>query len=235
MVRDRSLSALLCAAMSLCAFAASARAETFEDLRGGGVTLFLRHATAEWSDAGNEIGALDPARLDTKACASKRRLTEDGRLQARAIALALQGLDLGPLDIHTAGLCRTFETARTLGAAPRVVVALTPMQGQVPSVRAQGEAIEKIVRAGQQARGLRVIIGDYEAIQALYGVTLSEGDGLVLKSVGDGAEPVARIMAADWTSLQPFPRANARGLRFGSFDSEVALSRAPAKARRNPD
>ena len=215
MARDRSLSALLCAAMSLCACAASARAETFEDLRGGGVTLFLRHATAEWSDAGNEIGALDPARLDTKACATKRRLTEDGRLQARAIALALQGLDLGPLDIHTAGLCRTFETARTIGAAPRVVAALTPMQGQ--------------------ARGLRVIIGDYEAIQALYGVTLSEGDGLVLKSAGDGAEPVARIMAADWTSLQPFPRANARGLRYGSFDSEAALSSAPAKARRNPN
>jgi phosphohistidine phosphatase SixA len=203
MSRDRSLSALLLAGLALCALSPVACAESFEALRGGRMTLFLRHAAAEWAGEENEIGALDPAKLDAKACASKRRLTEDGRLQAQAIANALQGLDLGPLDIHTVGLCRTFETARMMGATPRIVEALTPLQGRVPSMRAQGEAIEKIVRSGQQARGLRVVIGDYEVMQALFGVTLSEGDGLVLKTDGDGTAPVTRIRATDWMALQP--------------------------------
>ncbi len=203
MSKDGLLSAALCAALSLCAHVAPARAESFEALRGGGLTLFLRHAAAEWSGEGAEIGALDAARLDARACASKRRLTEDGRLQAQGVAVALQSLDLGPVDIQSVGLCRTYETARVIGGVVRVLESLTPLQGRVPSVRVQGEAIEAIVRGGQQSRGLRVIVGDYEVIQALYGVTLSEGEGLVLKAENNGTVPVARIRASDWTALQP--------------------------------
>ncbi|MDB5642312.1 MAG: hypothetical protein JWN07_1629 [Hyphomicrobiales bacterium] len=203
MSRDGVLTAALCAALAFCASAPSARAESFEALRGPGLTLFLRHAAAEWSGEAAEIGALDAGKLDARSCVGRRKLTEDGRLQAQAVAIALQSLDLGPVDIQTAGLCRAFETARMLGANPRIVDALTPLQNQAPSVRVQGEAIEKIVRNGQQARGLRVVIGDYEAMQALYGVTLGEGDGLVLKADADGVSPVARIRASDWTALQP--------------------------------
>lgn len=198
----KSLSTL-CAAMSFCALAGSARAESFEALRGSGLTLFLRHAAAEWAGEASEIGALEAGKLDANACAPKRRLTEDGRRQAQAIAVALQTLELGPLDIHAAGLCRSYETARLLGAAPRIVEALTPMLKHVPSLRAQGEAIEKIVRTGQQGRGLRIVVGDYEAAQALYGVTLGEGDGLVLKVDSGEVVPVARVHASDWTALQP--------------------------------
>jgi hypothetical protein len=197
-----SLSAL-CAAMSFCALVGSAEAESFEALRGSGLTLLMRHASTEWAGESAEIGALDPSKLDAKSCAAKRKLTEDGRLQAQSVAVALQSLELGPLDIQTAGLCRTFETARLLGA-PHIVEALTPLEGRVPSVRAQGAAIEKIVRGGaQQARGLRVVIGDYEVAQALYGVTLGEGDALVLKAQGDDVVAIARIRASDWTALQP--------------------------------
>jgi phosphohistidine phosphatase SixA len=198
----KSLSAL-CAAMSFCALTGAGQAESFDALRGTGLTLFLRHAAAEWSGETTEIGALDPLKLDAKSCAARRNLTEDGRRQAQSIAVALQGLELGPLDIHTAGLCRTFETARLIGAAPRIVEAMTPMPNRAPSVRAQGEAIEKIVRGGEQARGLRIVIGDYEAMQALYGVTLGEGDGLVLKVSGGEVAPVARVNASDWGALQP--------------------------------
>jgi phosphohistidine phosphatase SixA len=189
--------------MSFCALTSSAHAETYESLRGPGVTLFLRHAAAEWSGEGPEIGALDATKLDAKACASKRKLTEEGRLQAQSVASALQSLELGPLDIQTAGLCRAYETARLLGANPRIVDGLTPMPGRAPSLRAQGETIDRIVRGGEQARGLRVIVGDYEAMQALYGVTLAEGDGLVLKVQAGEVAAVARISASDWTALQP--------------------------------
>ena len=203
MSMKRSSGSWLLAAVSLCALSGAAQAQSFEFLRGGGRTLFLRHATTEWSGQVNEIGALDASKLDAKACASKRMLTEDGRLQAQAVANALQGLELGPLDVQTAGLCRTFETARLLSANPRIVDGLTPVPGRVPSLRAQGETIEKIVRAGETARGLRVIVGDYDAVQALYGVTLGEGDGLVLKVEAGEVAAVARIRASDWTALQP--------------------------------
>jgi hypothetical protein len=195
--------AALCAAMSFCALAGSAQSESFEALRGTGLTLFLRHAAADWAADSPEIGALDPAKLDARACAAKRKLTEDGRRQAQSIAIALQGLELGPLEIHTAGLCRTFETARLIGLAPRIVDAMTPMPNRAPSLRALGEAIEMFVRGGEQARGLRIIVGDYEAMQALYGVTLGEGDGLVLKVTAGEVTPVARVNASDWGALQP--------------------------------
>src|SRR5947209_5771889 len=100
------------AAMFFGALVGSAQAQTFESLRGPGLTLFLRHAAAEWSGDNAEIGALDAAKLDAKSCAAKRKLTEDGRLQAQSVATALQGLELGPLDVQSAGLCRAYETAR---------------------------------------------------------------------------------------------------------------------------
>jgi phosphohistidine phosphatase SixA len=203
MSRIRTSLSALCAAVSFCALTSSAHAETYDALRGPGLTLFLRHAAAEWSGEGPEIGAIEPAKLDAKACAAKRRLTEEGRLQAQSVASALQSLELGPLDVQTVGLCRTFETARVIGANPRIVDGLTPMPGRAPSLRAQGEMIEKIVRAGEQARGLRVIVGDYEAMQALYGVTLAEGEGLVLKVQAGEVAAVARIRTSDWTALQP--------------------------------
>lgn len=197
------LSLAVGATLLLCAARGEARADSFEALRAEGVTLYLRHAAADWSDQPPETGALDPAKLEAAGCAGKRRLTDEGRLQAQAVRAAVQGLGLTPLEISAAGLCRTFETARLLGASPKIVESLTPVPGRAPSIRAQGEAIEKIVKSGEHTRGLRIIVGDYEVAQALYGVTLGEGDGLVLKMADGGVTPVARIRAADWAALQP--------------------------------
>lgn len=180
-----------------------AMAQSFETLRGEGLTLYLRHASADWGDSAPEAGSLDASRLEGKACAPRRKLTEEGRMQAQAVRAALQSLNAGPIDVYAVGLCRTYETAKAIGQPVRIVEAMTPAPGAQPSMRMQGDAIEKIVRAGQSTRGLRVVVGDYEAPQALFGATLAEGDGLVLKAGRDGVEPVARIRAGDWMALQP--------------------------------
>lgn len=195
----------VCAAASLAwlCVAGGAWADSLQALRGEGVTLYLRHAASDWRDGQAETGSLDLARLDAKACAAQRALSDEGRRQAQSVRAALQSLSLSTGDTYSAGLCRTVEMARALGATPKIVEALTPRANGQASLRLQMEAVEKIVRAGGSGRGLRIIVGDYEVARALFGVTLAEGEGLVLQAVGEGVEAIARLRAGDWQSVQP--------------------------------
>jgi hypothetical protein len=211
----------ICALATLSALALHASAmtqsfaqtEMFQVLRAGGATLYLRHATAEWTAASEEVGVTDLAKLDARHCAPHRHLSEEGRMQAQAVRNGLQGLSVGALEIYAAGLCRTAETARVLGT-PKIIEALTPAASGTSSLRVQGESIDKIVKSGAGGSGLRVIVGDYEVVRALFGATLAEGDAIVLKPGPQGVEALGRIRIGEWTALQPVASAPADRRKF---------------------
>ena len=191
------------AALALALGTAAACAEPVDLLKRGGVTLYLRHAQSDWAGEGaNTAGARQL--VAGRDCSLERNLTEEGRADARALGLALKGLSLKIADIEAADLCRAIETARLAFGEPRTIPGIAARDGAIAPLGAQSAALEKALRPLVAERTLRVIIGDYQAAQAMFGLTLAEGEGLIVKTDASGkAEPLARISISDWRALSP--------------------------------
>ena len=206
--RNGLFAAMACAAISGSALAGPA--EIIDGLRKGGYTLFFRHAQADWRAAPG-AQTLPPAPAPA-ACAGERQLSDEGRADARALGVAVKSLNLTISEIAAAGLCRMQETAKIAFGAPKTVHDLAPRPGMALSLTAQAAAVERLARAPLPEHGIRIIVGDYEVAQALYGVTLAEGDAVVLKTGADGkAEAVARLRLGDWRALAPVAAKRAPG------------------------
>ena len=206
-VRKAVFAAVSFAALGLGLFNAGGAqaADTFEVLRKGGYTLFFRHTQSDWRTAAALPVAI-AVKSDAKPelCAGERQLSDEGRADARALGLAVKSLNLTISEIASANLCRMQETAKIAFGAAKTVPDLAPRPGVALSLSAQAAAVERLTRTPLADHAIRIIVGDYEVAQALYGVTLAEGDAVVLKSGADGKpEPVARIRLADWRALAP--------------------------------
>ena len=203
-------------ALAMLAGSGAARAaDTFEMLRKGGYTLFFRHTQADWGKAGApQVQGPAPAVAKADACPGERTLSDEGRADARALGIAVKSLKLTVTDVVAANLCRMKETASIAFGAPKTVADLAPRPGAALSLTAQAAAVERLAGAPLPGNGLRVIIGDYEVAQALYGVTLAEGDAVVLKTGADGRQtPVAHLRLGDWRAVAPVASSVAVGPR----------------------
>jgi Histidine phosphatase superfamily (branch 1) len=216
-MRAGALRKTLLLAAGLCAFVASAltsgaqagQGDIFETLRKGGYTLYFRHAQSDWRGAAAVAEKL-PAKPDP--CAGERLLSDEGRADARTLAIAFKSLNLKVSDVVAANLCRMQETARIAFGAPRTVNDLAARPGAALSLSAEAAAVERLARSPLPENGVRIIVGDYEVAQALFGVTLGEGDAVVLKTGADGkSEPVARIRLSDWRAMAPVASSAAVG------------------------
>ena len=209
----RVLCAALAAAALTCGAAPSQAADTFDVLRRGGYTLFFRHTQSDWRDAKTAQPQLPargkaPVKIDridkADPCAGERQLSEEGRADARALGIAVKSLNLPITEVTAANLCRMQETAQIAFGAPKTALDLAPRPGVSISLSAQAAALARLTRAPLPDHGIRVIIGDYEMAQALYGVTLAEGDALVLRNGADGRpEAVTRVRLSDWRAIAP--------------------------------
>ena len=209
----RALRAALAAAALACGAVPSQASDTFDVLRKGGYTLFFRHTQSDWRDAKTaqpqpptrgkaavKIDKTDKA----DPCAGERQLSEEGRADARALGIAVKSLNLPITEVTAANLCRMRETAQIAFGAPKTALDLAPRPGVSISLSAQAAALVRLTRAPLPDHGIRVIIGDYEMAQALYGVTLAEGDALVLRNGADGRpEAVAQVRLGDWRAIAP--------------------------------
>ena len=198
-------------AVLTCGVAGAAQAaDTFDLLRKGGYTLFFRHTQSDWAIArapapaksGAATGATSGVIAKVEACAGEPQLSEEGRADARALGMAIKSLKLSVSDISSANLCRMRETATIAFGAPRTVADLAPRPGYALSLSAQAAAVERLAGAPLAEHSLRVIVGDYEVAQALYGVTLAEGDAVVLKTGADGRQSaVAHLRLGEWRAV----------------------------------
>ncbi|MBV9635720.1 MAG: histidine phosphatase family protein [Methylobacteriaceae bacterium] len=177
-------------------------------LRHGGVTLFLRHAPSDWSQEATEFEARADGTFAFADCRTQRNLSPEGRDAARALGLALKSLKLAIAEVDAAPLCRTLETARlAFGQAKTVEDLVSRHGGALTGAR---DVLERLVKAPTPERALRVVVGDYELAQALFGQTLGEGDGLILRATPQGGlEAVARIDLDDWRALAPVAQSGA--------------------------
>lgn len=167
-------------------------AELVKRLRAGGLTLYFRHMSTDFS------------RDDTKSngpddCDNQRPLTDVGRADARAIGAAIRALDLPIGDVLASPTCRTVETATLLfGRA-------TPTQ----SVRGGPAGMEpsrwrelRHLLVTRPAGGNRAIASHGNPIYAVAGAPyVSEGESLVIQPTRGDFEVIARLRRADWERL----------------------------------
>src|SRR5262249_17311460 len=110
--RDMSRHLLWLLLWFTCAAAAQVDPAIVGKLREGGLVLYMRHTSTDFSQN-------DAAMTTYADCAHQRNLTEKGRDEAREIGAHLKRLAIPVGQVLASPFCRTMETARlALSPAP---------------------------------------------------------------------------------------------------------------------
>jgi phosphohistidine phosphatase SixA len=171
-----------------------APAELLAELKRGGYVIYFRHASTDFSQDDRQSKSFED-------CAHQRNLTDAGRAQARAIGAAIRELKLPFARVLASPMCRTMETARLIfGTAESV----PEMRGAAlsPADPNRYVALKKLF-ATPYPRGSNLAVASHG--NPFYGVAgppyLAEGEGAVIRGLGNDFEIVARIRVDDWPAL----------------------------------
>lgn len=182
---------LLLACLGLLLPIAAACAETDEAalwaaLRDGGHVALMRHAIAP--------GVGDPAGFRLDDCTTQRKLSAQGRAQARAIGERFRANGITTAAVFSSQWCRCLDTARELALGE--VVAF-PGLNSFFADRGEEARHTAAVRAliGERARSpLPLVLVTHQVnITALTGVFPASGEIIVLRLDGDTPSVAGRI------------------------------------------
>ena len=182
---------LLLACLGLLLPIAAACAETDEAalwaaLREGGHVALMRHAIAP--------GVGDPAGFRLDDCTTQRKLSAQGRAQARAIGERFRANGIATAAVFSSQWCRCLDTARELALGE--VVAF-PGLNSFFADRGEEARHTAAVRAliGERARSpLPLVLVTHQVnITALTGVFPASGEIIVLRVDGDTPSVAGRI------------------------------------------
>lgn len=192
MTRRRFALTLLALALGAVALPRPARAQ--EDpvwglLREGKQVLLVRHAATDMSQR-DEIGAP----LDD--CSRQRNLTEDGRADARKIrdVFRARGIPVG--RVLSSPYCRCLETARLAFGDPEPWLPLQQAQSH-PEIQAARTAEIRRLAGTVPTGGNLVLVSHQFTIRVATGVSVEEGEMLVLSPRGDGSFEILGRMAPE--------------------------------------
>ncbi|HUR60087.1 MAG TPA: histidine phosphatase family protein [Opitutaceae bacterium] len=180
--------AALCIAAAFAAAGAPTDAQLLAALRGGGYTLYFRHAATD-------LAQQDAQGEDFANCARQRNLSDAGRREARAAGEAIRALALPIGEVVSSPYCRASETASLLfGLAKRSRAVL--VRAGPDGKPDYGELLD-IVALPPAPNTLRVIVA-HNAPRIAY---LQEGEVAIIRPLGKGFEVVAQFPLSDWRRL----------------------------------
>jgi broad specificity phosphatase PhoE len=174
-------------------------------LRGGGYTIYFRHAATDWSgtdriEAGGDWTSCDPNKM--------RQLSAPGRASARQVGEAIRTLQIPVGKVMSSEYCRAAATAHLLGLGP-VETTSAIMNMRVAEYVGGRQAV--ILRARRVLSeppppGTNVIIvGHGNLMRAATGAYTDEGGSGIYAprpESGKGFELVALLSPEDWTRLK---------------------------------
>lgn len=172
-----------------------------EALRGGGYTLYFRHAATDWSAedrvrADGDWTSCDPTRM--------RQLSAAGRETTRRIGAALRALGIPVGRVHASEYCRAAETARLLGVGPVETTrrlmnlrAADYVGGHDAAVARARALLAEPPPPGSNA----VLVAHGNLARAATGAYPGEGGAAVFRPAGGAFELVAEISAEQWLEL----------------------------------
>jgi Histidine phosphatase superfamily (branch 1) len=176
---------------------ATAKPALTRALQGGGLVLVLRHAATDFSKADE-----DP--VDLTDCATQRNLSQQGRTDARAIGRGVRRLDLRVSAVLTSAFCRTRETARLAFGRATVTPALlnTITAAHDARWRTQIRAARRLFGTRPLPGTLKVLVTHGVVVSDATGLTLEEGETLVLRPLGSSRfRLLGRIFPREWRAL----------------------------------
>ena len=147
-------------------------------LRDGQAAVLMRHALAP--------GTGDPARFSLEDCATQRKLSNEGRQQAREIGDAFRANGIPAATVRSSRWCRCLETARLLDLGP---VQPFPALDSFFAARERGPTQTAELReflSRPHVGPPRVLVTHQVNITALTGVFPSSGEMIVIQPVADG-------------------------------------------------
>lgn len=145
-----------------------------------GYVLLMRHALAP--------GVGDPANFRVDDCSTQRNLSEEGRQDAREIGQWLQRREVKIFRVESSRWCRAKETAELLDIG-RVRLNKnfdSLFQDSNPLSDPQTAAIKKRIVDHRKKQGLLVLVGHFVNIQAITGIGVESGEGVLVRATADG-------------------------------------------------
>jgi broad specificity phosphatase PhoE len=193
--------------MALCLWFGPAAAELegqalLSALRGGGHTIYFRHAATDWSQQDRVEQAGDWTSCDPEQI---RQLSEQGRATARAIGEAMRALGIPVVQIMASPYCRTLQTAQLLALGPvettdavinmRVAAYFGGPQAVVATARA-------LLATPPIGAGNTVIVAHGNVARDATPVYPGEAEAVIFRpDQGGGFEFVGRLSPSDWADL----------------------------------
>jgi broad specificity phosphatase PhoE len=205
------LAAWLGAVAILAVVGGAAAAETLGDealiaaLRGGGYTIYFRHAATDWSrndriEADGDWTSCDPNKM--------RQLSGPGRASARRVGEAIRALQIPVGKVLSSEYCRAAATARPLGLGPvettRAIMNMRAAEyvgGRQAVIRRARRVLSEPPPPGANV----IIVGHGNLMRAATGAYTGEGGSGIYApraESGKGFELVARLSPDDWTRLK---------------------------------
>jgi phosphohistidine phosphatase SixA len=150
-----------------------------------GYVLLMRHALAP--------GIGDPENFNVNDCSSQRNLSEEGRQDAKDIGEWLQRREVKIFRVESSRWCRAKETAELLNIGKvRPNKNLDSLfQDADPVASPQTANIRKRIIDHRKTRGLLVMVGHMVNIQAVTGISLDSGEGVLVRATSQGKIKVA--------------------------------------------
>lgn len=174
-------------ALLACASPAAATEAGWALVREGSQVVLMRHARV--------TGETEPMDFAIANCATQRRLSEQGRTQARRIG-ALFAARAAPVDrVLASRTCRATETATLVFEYSKIEPdpALDPFRGSDEARKSQTAAVIETIR-NFSGSGNLVMVTDAENIEALTGGPAREGEALIVRLQGGTLHVLARIV-----------------------------------------
>lgn len=193
------MAADVCAAAQHSALSVEALVQA---LRGGGYTMYFRHAATEWSQSdqvsrAGDWSSCDPARI--------RQLSDEGRRAAQSVGEAIRALAIPIGRVLSSPYCRCKETAEQM----RLGQVETTDDLMNLRVAAYFGGTDVIVERARRQLGTipesgtnTVLVAHGNLARAATSVYPDEGEGLIFQAQPDGRFVfVGRLTPSRWRQL----------------------------------
>lgn len=171
-------------------------ADLIQQLRAGGLNIYMRHAATE-------SGRQDMNIIDLQDCSQQRNLSDLGRRQAEVIGKSFDALAIPVNEVYTSPYCRCRDSARLAFGEERIDPMLLALDSAPNAKERQARVTWLLQRIREEHAGKNIVYVSHQFnIMSAANILLSEGDVAVIRPHGDaGIEVLAKLSAGQWQTL----------------------------------